>query len=383
MRVTNNLTLAALLTLGLLTGCSKSEDSPEHGATATPAVTASPHGEHEEKHASHGETKHHEEPASHGESAHHDEPASHGESAHHEEPASHGESSHHEEPASHGESAHHEEPASHGESTHQPDNHDAHGDADAAQPKDSHGEAKGEGGHGESSDSGGHGGGGNEWNKAAEAVTNHINKGDLASAEEEAVKALDLARKSQNRQQEVTSLHNLGKIRMSQGEIDEAIHLFEEAVEHGEKLEHPNPRETALCLNKLAAAHYAQRKPAKAKTALHHALKIVGPEGDLRLELLQNLAAVSQQQGDMRTAEALLEEVRVMRVEAGDPPPCEGASLLWASRVWPAKFYKSPAVLYDTRQRPVYRGSASARYLARVYPKPPSEEQEAEASGGH
>ena len=360
MRVTKNITLAALLTLGLLTGCSNSQDSPEHGATATPASTASPHGEHPAE-------GNHEETAAHGESAHHEEPAAHGESAHHEEPAAHGESAHHEEPAAHGESAHHEEPAAHGEDT-------KNGHQDAASGSEGHGQAKEEGGHG---------GGGNEWTKMAEAVTSHINKGDLASAEEEAVKALELARKSQNRQQEVTSLHNLGKIRMSLGEIDEAIHLFEEAVEHGEKLEHPDPRETALCLNKLAAAHYAQRKPGKARTALRHALKIVGPEGDLRLELLQNLAAVSQQQGDLRTAEALLEEVRVMRVEAGNPPPCEGSSLLWASRVWPKKFYKSPAVLYESRQRPVYRGSASARYLARVYPKPPSEEQEAEASGGH
>ena len=340
MRVTSarNLAVVGLLTLSFLAGCSKSEDSPEHGATATPAASASPHDGHST----------------------------------HEEPKGHEEHSAHEEPKGHEEHSAHEEPKGHSESNHAPPAHDEH-QADSS-GSDGHEAPKEEGGHGEK---------GNDWSKSADAITNHISKGDLASAEEEAVKALELARKNQNRQQEVTSLHNLGKIRMSQGEIDEAIQLFEAAVEHGEKLEHPNPRETALCLNKLAAAHYAQRKPGKAKTALRHALKIVGPEGDLRLELLQNLAAVSQQQGDLRTAEALLEEVRVMRVEAGNPPPCDGTSLSWASRVWPTRFYKSPAVLYETRERPVYRGSASARYLARVYPKPPSEEQEAEASGGH
>lgn len=208
-----------------------------------------------------------------------------------------------------------------------------------------------------------------DWATVTDSITSAMDSGDMEKAAEEAEKALRVARKAGPEKLVVTSLHNLAKIKLSQGQTSEAIDYFEEAVTQGEKLPKPDPDLTALSLNKLAAAYYTGKKPSAAMRTLERALEFAKPGGRLRIELLQNLATVRQQQGDLKGAQALLEEIRVLRIEAGGELPCEGLALLWHTRAWPNLSYRLASDRFIGRRKPVNRNIASARYMARVGPE--------------
>lgn len=217
------------------------------------------------------------------------------------------------------------------------------------------------------------------WQEVTESVTARVSDGDMSEAIADAEEALALAEASQDATQLITSYHNLGKLWLAQGEAKKGIKLFEKAVEAGEHADKPDHRLLSLSLNKLAAAHYAEEHPTKAREALQKALGYCQTE-PMRLELLQNLQRVAQQQGLVKEAQRYSEEVRLLRVALGEPLTGQGAAVDWLNRKWPSLPYRAAGLLLSERVIPPNRTSASSRFWHRAYPV---QEEEEAADSGH
>lgn len=216
-----------------------------------------------------------------------------------------------------------------------------------------------------------------EWMELTNLVDHDVTKGDVADALPKAESALELARQKGDPRLMVTSLHNLGKIRLSQGQTEECIKLFEQAVTYGEKVHEPDERLSVLCLNKLAAALYAAEESGKARHALQRALELLEKKDPFRIELLQNLAAVYTQEGNSQAAAALAEQIRVLKIQEREPPPCSGFPLIWSSRLWPGHHFQAVSELYFNHKFGENPNLASSRYVWRKYPPPLPAEGEA------
>lgn len=244
-----------------------------------------------------------------------------------------------------------------------------------------HSESQGAAEKGAETTEGGHGKAGvgpdKEWMELTNLVGNDVSKGDVADAAPNAESALELAKEKGDPRLMVTSLHNLGKIRLSQGKTEESIKLFEQAVAYGEQVHEPDERLAVLCLNKLAAALYANEESEKARQALQRALELLEKKDPFRIELLQNLAAVYNQEGNSQAAAALMEEIRVLKIQEREPPPCFGLSLVWNSRLWPSHRYQAVSELYFLHKFGENPILASSRYMWRKYPSPSKPEEEA------
>lgn len=325
---------ATILLLSCLAGCGSEKETEAHASPTPHAESAE--GEHHESHSETSNSEHHAPPKEHHNDSHPAENTEH-------------------DPEHQAQAAEHDE---------HPEDSKAHGGEESTQ---------------------GHGGSENdEWKSLLAEVSTNINKGEVDEAAPHAVSAVRVAQEKGDPKLLMTSLHNLGKIRLSQGRTQESIQLFQEAVQAGEHVEDPDQHLAALCLNKLAAAHYANEQSTLAKKELYRALDLVGEKDPLRIELLQNLARVYAQEGNQQSAEALLEQVRLLKIQEREPPPCFGLSLSWVSRGWPENRYRSHAELYQGHLFSMNKNHPASRYLWRKFSKPKTEEEQGDTEGsGH
>ncbi|MGE0495040.1 MAG: tetratricopeptide repeat protein [Vulcanimicrobiota bacterium] len=240
-------------------------------------------------------------------------------------------------------------------------------------PEDAHGKSAEEG-HGQKAEA-------SPWQQATrqaqEALTNH----EIDEAERLCIEALELARQPDQQTNLVTSLHNLGKVRLAQGRPDEGIELFQEAIRLEERKVHPDRAMLAACWNKLGAARYAAERNDEAIEALKRGLEVLEEENfyrGQRGEMLSNLTKLYQATGRKTDMEAVQERLRRLRVPDAPPPEKGTPCAWWMVRVYPEPLYRRAAVRYRQRQVPPDRRMAVTRFLQRSWPS-----SEPEKESGH
>ena len=230
-----------------------------------------------------------------------------------------------------------------------------------------------------SPEGGGHGSG-DPWSEAIDKATLHAGKGELKEASEYSSVALKIAREKDEPRKLITSLHNSGKLALSQGDTHQGIELFGEALELERHLEKPDPRMIALSLNKIAAAHYAEEDREGALHALHEALKVEGINQELEAELLHNLASIYQQGGNKTKAAQCLEKARRLRASASTELPSSGPAGLWFHRKMSTHSYKKVVQIFQERSLAPSRIAAFSRFNSRKWSAPESETSDDKSS---
>ena len=219
-----------------------------------------------------------------------------------------------------------------------------------------------------------------KWLALTEEAQKHLADRDLTGAERVCLEALALARGDLDR--EVTSVHNLGKIRLAQGRAREGISLFKEAIRNGREQEAPDYRQLAACWNKLGAAEYTQGDFQAAMHALREAEEILHLHhpGDRlkRKEVLENLLLVSLASGGEGVPQ-VRERIRLINVELELPMEPGSWGAVWLARVLSLSGSR-PAERLCQRALKLDPSLAESRFLGR---RPPHSKLVLQPDGTH
>ncbi|MCA9793155.1 MAG: tetratricopeptide repeat protein [Candidatus Eremiobacteraeota bacterium] len=219
------------------------------------------------------------------------------------------------------------------------------------------------------------------WEQASRNAQEALNQRELEQAEQLCMEALALAREPEQNSHLVTSLHNLGKVRIAQNRLDEGIELFEEAIRLEQAKPHPDRAMLAACWNKLGAARYAANRNEEAIDAIKRGLDVLKEETfyrGQRGEMLSNLTKLYQATGRKTDMEAVQERLRRLRIPDAAPPEKGTACAWWLARAYPEPLYRRAGTRYRGRQVPPDRRMAVTRFLGRSWP---SAEPEKKAEG--
>lgn len=99
-----------------------------------------------------------------------------------------------------------------------------------------------------------------------------------------------------------TTLHNIGVIRMCQGNVPEALKAFQDAVAMRTKSLPTNHPDVAVSLVRQAMAQFALDQYPAALTSLSAALDMVPKENGTRAKILNNLGVAQYHAGELRKA---------------------------------------------------------------------------------
>jgi Tfp pilus assembly protein PilF len=136
-------------------------------------------------------------------------------------------------------------------------------------------------------------------------------RGDLARAEQYYQQALAIREKlAPNSLQVATTLHNLGVVASNRGDLARAEQLFQQALAIFENLA-PNSIEMASTLNNLGSVAYSRGDLARAEQYYQQALAIfenLAPNSLDVADTLNNLGNVASDRGDLARAEQLYQQ---------------------------------------------------------------------------
>lgn len=204
------------------------------------------------------------------------------------------------------------------------------------------------------------------WVEINDNLHLNLKTGSMGKVVENAEQALEQAVREGDQLKILTSLHNLGKVRLSQGQTEEACRLFQQALQLEVVRDSGDPAVSAACWNKLAAARYAQERPEQARDALRQALQTLGPDHPFRADVLQNLATVYRMSGKDNEAERCAEEAR--RLRAGNNPPASPWGRVWFSRTWTGLRSLAAGESWFGRKLPPHRQTPISRFIHRSFP---------------
>ncbi|MFP5271893.1 tetratricopeptide repeat protein [Coleofasciculus sp.] len=147
----------------------------------------------------------------------------------------------------------------------------------------------------------------------------YFSQGGIAEAREHLEQALELANDNENLASlKANSLHELGIIKVNQGEFQDAIALFKQSLELQRRL--GDVQAEAVTLNSLAAIYVQQGKIEQAIVLLQRSLKLQQRLGDVQGEAatLSNLAGTHVYKEEIEKAIALFQRSLDLTQRIGD-----------------------------------------------------------------
>jgi len=147
---------------------------------------------------------------------------------------------------------------------------------------------------------------------------NYRQQGEIDEAISLYQQPLELTRRIGDMQAEAATLHNLAGIHAQKGEIDEAISLYQQSLELKRQI--GNVQTEAATLHNLAGIHARQGKIEKAISLLEQSLELTRRIGNVQGEAatLHQLAIIHSQQGEIDAAIFLYQQSLELTRRIGD-----------------------------------------------------------------
>lgn len=209
------------------------------------------------------------------------------------------------------------------------------------------------------------------WLASSETVDAALAAGDYEAARTAWHELMMLAGTDVPKQAQ--SMKRLGQIELGQGKHGAGTAAFKETIRLAKSAPQPDYELIATCYLTVGAANFTVGRHRDAIAALERARNVMRTykiEDTAQMKnILNGLEQVYRASGNSKAANAIIEEIRLLDLDANLPIPPEHLSVPWLARVQ-APGGGSQIERWMERHQPIQWGQAETRWLNRHWPDP-------------